>query len=96
MTTLREIVNTAQGVAVDAPPVQRKLQVRDQVVLRRPVGFSGKTKEMIRGEILAFGDGGKSAVVSIPRPGGVTTRATVRTDQLQPAKGPKAIQWGRM
>jgi hypothetical protein len=85
MPTLTEIVQSAQGLSVDSlPSVDRELRIKDQVVIRRPVGFSGKTSEVIVGQILAFGDNGKTATVSIPRPGGVSTRAIVNTSQLSP------------
>lgn len=81
---LREIVNMRQGLNVDVKkPAAHEFKVKDQVVIYKPVGFSGKTKEVIVGEILASAGKGKF-VVSIPRPGGVSARATVSVNQLQP------------
>lgn len=85
---LREMIDTAMGLTVDVKQPRQSAHafaVKDQVIVRRPVGFSGATTEIISGEILAFADNGKSAVVSFPRAGGVLTRATVDVDQLQPA-----------
>lgn len=82
---IRDFIGAAQGLAVDVdPPEQRKLAVKDQVVIRRPVGFSGATNEILVGEITAFADD-KNAYVSFPRPGGVLSRSLVSVDQLQPA-----------
>lgn len=81
---LREIVNTAQGLTVDVEKPAQALKVRDDVVIRRPVGFSGKTHEIIVGKILAFGSDKKTATVSIPGPGGVISRSNVSVSQLQP------------
>lgn len=80
---LREMVDMGRGLTVDVKPSTHAFKIRDQVVIRRPVGFSGKTKEVILGEILASAGKGKF-VVTIPRPGGVSTRATVNANQLQP------------
>ena len=96
MPTLTEIVNTAQGLSVPRLPQNRELQVKDQVVIRRPLGYSGNTKEIVVGQLLAFGDGGKTATVSIPRAGGVITRATVRTSDLSPVTETfrrSSVQW---
>jgi len=80
---LREIVNMKQGLAVNVQRPKHQFKIRDQVVIYKPVGFSGKTKEVIVGNILASAGEGKF-VVSIPRPGGVSTRATVSASQLKP------------
>jgi hypothetical protein len=80
---LRELIGLRQGLSVDTKPLRHVFKLRDQVVIHRPVGFSGKTKEIILGEILASAGKGKF-VVSIPRPGGVSARATVNANQLQP------------
>jgi len=88
---LRDWMDTVKSTMTDLSPFKGVLEsnqkpdfsVRDQVVIRRPVGFSGKTREIIQGEILSFTDGGQSAVVAMARPGGVTARSTVSLDQLQ-------------
>lgn len=80
---LREIVDMRQGLNIHIPPPKHEFKVKDQVVIYKPVGFSGKTREVIVGQILASVGKGKY-VVSIPRPGGASTRATVSANQLQP------------
>jgi hypothetical protein len=81
---LREMANTYLGLHVDTQQsTKHEFKLKDQVVIYRPVGFSGSTKEVIVGNILAEAGKGKY-VVSIPRPGGVTTRATVLASQLKP------------
>jgi urease alpha subunit len=81
---LREIVDMRQGLQVDVKqPSRHEFKVKDQVVIYKPVGFGGKTREVIVGQILASAGEGKF-VVSIPRPGGVATRTTVSASQLQP------------
>jgi len=77
------MVDVSQGLNSRIKPLKHEFKIKDQVVIRKPVGFSGKTKEVIVGQILASAGKG-SFVVSIPRPGGVTTRATVPVSQLSP------------
>jgi hypothetical protein len=81
---MRDYVGMQQGLKVDVKPVKHEFKLRDEVVIYRPVGFGGKTREVLVGEILASA-GKNQFVVSIPRPGGVSTRATVNVSQLQPA-----------
>jgi hypothetical protein len=79
---LREIAATYDGLSVDVKqPAKREFQIKDQVVIYRPI--SANTREVIVGEILASAGKGKY-VVTIPRPGGVVTRATVLASQLKP------------
>jgi hypothetical protein len=80
---LREMVDVRKGLSVDVQRPKHEFKVKDQVVIYKPVGFSGKTKEVIVGQILASAGKGKF-LVSIPRPGGVSTRATVLASQLKP------------
>src|ERR1700747_2256877 len=80
---IREIVDVHQGLTVDVKPQKHDFKIKDQVVIYKPVGFSGKTREVIVGQILASAGKGKF-VVSIPRPGGVSTRATVLANQMEP------------
>ena|ERR1700722_5167598 len=80
---LREMITVKQGLAVDVQRPKHEFKIKDQVVIRKPVGHSNMTKEVIVGQILASAGKGKF-LVSIPRPGGVATRATVLASQLQP------------
>jgi hypothetical protein len=81
---LREMAATYGGLSTDVKqPAKQEFKIKDQVVIYRPVGRSANTREVIVGEILASAGKGKF-VVTIPRPGGVLTRATVSASQLEP------------
>jgi hypothetical protein len=80
---LRKMVDTWAGLANTTPKVQTELKQGDQVVVKRQMGQTHlATKELMCGTVLSFT--GKSAVVSIPRPGGRQLRCTVPVNQLTP------------
>ncbi len=82
---LRQMIDTQSGLADDTPKAKTEFKKGDQVVVRRSLG-NGRlvSKELMVGTVTAFAEGNKSAVVSIPRPGGRQLRSTVPVAQLSP------------
>jgi hypothetical protein len=99
MPNLRKIVDGIGSLALGFTQQQAQPQykVRDQAIIRRTVTRSKPhTQEVIVGTITAFADNGKSAVLTIPRPGGVITRTTVPLSQLEPVSKAfkrNSVQW---
>jgi hypothetical protein len=82
---LRQMVDTWTGLADDTPKANHEFKKGDQVVVKRTMGQTRlASKEVMTGDIIAFAEGGKSAVVSIPRQGGRQLRCTVPVVQLSP------------
>lgn len=82
---LRKMVDTWTGLADNTPKVKNEFKQGDQVVVRRQMGNTRlATKELMAGTVLSFKEGGRSAEVSIPRPGGRQLRCTVPVNQLTP------------
>jgi|HubBroStandDraft_5_1064220.scaffolds.fasta_scaffold01764_5 hypothetical protein len=80
---LRQIVDNITGLSNNSPKVQTNFKLNDQVVVKKLVGSARiGMKEVMVGTIAAFAESGKSAVVSIPRPGGKQLRCTVPVGQL--------------
>jgi hypothetical protein len=83
---LRQWVDNVTGLADNTPKVKPVFKQGDQVVVKRKMGNTRlATKELMAGTLLSFTEAGRSAVVSIPRPGGRQLRCTVPVSQLSAA-----------
>ena len=99
MSNLRQMIDGLGNLALGFTQSQKRpqYQVKDQAIIRRKITRSKPhTQEVIVGTITAFADGGNSAVLTIPRPGGVITRTTVPLTQLEPVSKAfkrNSVQW---
>lgn len=99
MPSLRSMIDGIGALALGTTKASEKeaYKVRDQVTIRRNVTRSKPyTQEVIVGTIAAFSEDKKSAVLTIPRPGGFLQRTTVPLDQLEPVSKSfkrSSVQW---
>jgi len=61
--------------------MENKFRLNDQVIVRRPI-LHGRGSQLVKiGQILAFADNGKKAVINFPAD---KTRATINLSELEP------------
>jgi hypothetical protein len=88
MASLRTIMNDMQQMAgrgSEVKSVEAQFKTGQQVVVKRRMVQNGPVTSQLRvGTIMAFGDNGRTVVVSYPMPGGGSMRQAVSVEQVEP------------